>query len=157
MIICIQLLDKLSYEHLLGSLFRISWEKFISWEQVPYHKAYKRNYASNFTNTNQEYASQHRKEDNSYFWLNYWTRMSPRIYFKQLIKTRSIPCPSVVSILRIIGSRVGSMLTKRWGNLLTDSKIVLMARKQPTAAKAPGSSASSSASAVFIHLQNASA
>lgn len=33
--------------------------------------------------------------------------------------------------------------------------MVLMARRQPTAAKAPASSASSSASDVFKHFQNA--
>jgi len=38
-----------------------------------------------------------------------------------------------------------------------DSRIVLIARKQPTAAKAPESSASSSASELAIHLQKAAA
>jgi hypothetical protein len=38
-----------------------------------------------------------------------------------------------------------------------DSRMVLMARKQPTAAKAPVSSASSSASELAMHLQNAAA
>jgi len=68
-----------------------------------------------------------------------------------------IPWPSVVNILCIMGSKVGSNWTNSWGRLLTDSSIVLIARKQPTAARAPGSSTSSSASAVFMHLQNAAA
>jgi hypothetical protein len=38
-----------------------------------------------------------------------------------------------------------------------DSRIVLIARKQPTAAKAPESSASSSVSEQAIHLQKAAA
>jgi hypothetical protein len=38
-----------------------------------------------------------------------------------------------------------------------DSRIVLIARKQPTAAKAPESSASSSVSELAIHLQKAAA
>jgi len=70
---------------------------------------------------------------------------------------KGIPWPSVVNMLRIMGSKVGSIWTKSWGRLLTDSSIVLIARKQPTAAIELESSASSSASAVFIHLQNAAA
>lgn len=69
----------------------------------------------------------------------------------------SIPWPSVVNIFCIIGSIVGSISTNSCGRLLTDSRIVLMARKQPTAAKAPMSSESSLASDVFRHLQNAAA
>jgi hypothetical protein len=38
-----------------------------------------------------------------------------------------------------------------------DSRIVLIARKQPTAANAPESSASSSASELAMHLQKAAA
>lgn len=69
----------------------------------------------------------------------------------------TLPWPSVVNIFRIMGSRIGSIWTKSWGSLLIDSRIVLIARKQPTAAIAPGSSDSTSASDVFKHLQKAAA
>lgn len=62
-----------------------------------------------------------------------------------------------MSILCIMGSRVGSICGNSWGRPLTDSRMVLIALRHPTAASAPESSSSSSVSADCKHFQKAAA
>lgn len=52
-----------------------------------------------------------------------------------------VPWQSFVSIFCSIGNRMGSIWTKRWGSMLIDSRMTLMARKQPSAPREPGPSA----------------